>query len=96
MYEIKYTSQFKKDLKKIKKGNYDIEKLKIVIELLASGKLLPIEYKDHKLIGNYKGHRECHIMPDWLLIYYISDNILVLFQELEHTLNYLANNKFYK
>lgn len=78
MYEVKTTGKFKKDLKKLQKGNYDMSKLKTVIDLLASGKTLPPEYKDHKLIGDYKGHRECHILPDWLLIYYITDDILVL------------------
>lgn len=78
MYEIKITGKFKKDLKKLQKSNYDMTKLKTVIDLLASGKTLPAQYKDHPLIGDYKGHRECHILNDWLLIYYIVDEVLVL------------------
>ena len=71
-----YTTQFKKDYKRIKKQNKDVAKLKIVIENLVKGKLLEPRYRDHQLSGNWEGHRDCHIEPDWLLIYRITaDNI---------------------
>ena len=61
-YEVKFTTQFKKDLKLAKKQNKDIEKLFEVVELLANGEKLDFKYKDHELSGNYKGTRECHRM----------------------------------
>ena len=77
-YQIKFTSQFKKDLKKAKKQGRDIDKLFEVINSLAQGAQLPNKYRDHQLSGNYKDCRECHIEPDWLLIYQVIDNVLVL------------------
>ena len=77
-YEIKFTSQFKKDLKLAKKQKKDTEKLFMVIEQLALGNPLEEKYRDHDLSGNFKGCRECHIEPDWLLIYEIVDEVLVL------------------
>jgi addiction module toxin, relE/stbE family len=77
-YEVKFTTQFKKDLKLAKKQNKDIEKLFAVVELLANGEKLDFKYKDHDLSGNYKGTRECHIEPDWLLVYEYQNDILVL------------------
>ncbi|WP_456047997.1 type II toxin-antitoxin system YafQ family toxin [Abiotrophia defectiva] len=77
-YQIKFTSQFKKDLKKAKKQGSDIDKLFEVINSLAQGVQLPSKYRDHQLSGNYKDCRECHIEPDWLLIYQVIDNVLVL------------------
>ena len=77
-YEVKFTTQFKKDLKLAKKQNKDIEKLFEVVELLANGEKLDFKYKDHDLSGNYKGTRECHIEPDWLLVYEYQNDILVL------------------
>lgn len=77
-YEVKFTSKFKKDFKLVKKRNFDLASLYKVIEILATGTPLPGEYHDHPLIGNYKGARECHIKPDWLLIYNIHDEVLVL------------------
>ena len=78
MYEIKFTNQFKKDLKLAKKQGKNIDKLFTVIEKLANGETLEIKYRDHDLTGNYKGCRECHIEPDWLLVYEIINNKLVL------------------
>ncbi|MBF0227580.1 MAG: type II toxin-antitoxin system YafQ family toxin [Desulfobacterales bacterium] len=73
---IHYTTQFKKDYKKIKKQNKNLDKLRDVIEKLAEGKLLEGKYKDHLLSGKWKGHRDCHIEPDWILIYRIvHDNL---------------------
>ena len=68
-YDVKFTSQFKKDLKLAKKQNKNIDKLYAVIETLAEGNTLDPKFKDHELAGNYKGTRECRIEPDWLLIY---------------------------
>ncbi len=77
-YEVKFTSQFRKDLKLAKKQGKDTEKLFAVIEQLANGEALEERYRDHGLTGDYKGCRECHIEPDWLLIYEIADDVLVL------------------
>ena len=78
MLNIRYHNKFKKDFKLMKKRGYDISKLKKVIELLANKQPLPQKNKDHNLIGNYSNCRECHITPDWLLIYEVLDNELVL------------------
>ena len=77
-YEIQFNSQFKKDLKLAKKQNKDIDKLMSVIEKIARGESLEAKFKDHELKGNLKGCRECHVDPDWLLIYSLHDAILVL------------------
>ena len=77
-YELQFTSQFKKDLKLAKKQNKDLGKLFEVIDILANGETLDAKYKDHSLTGNYRGTRECHIEPDWLLIYEIRGDVLVL------------------
>ena len=79
-YKVDYTTEFKKDYKKIKKQNKNIEKLKTIIEQLASGNKLEEKYKDHKLNDNkrFKDGRECHIEPDWLLVYRINNNQLIL------------------
>ncbi len=77
-YAVKFTSQFKKDLKKAKKQGKDIEKILRVIELLADDKKLPISLHDHELSGDYAGTRECHIEPDWLLVYEKIEETLVL------------------
>ena len=78
MLTIRYTSRFKKDYKTIKKRGYDIGLLVVVLDILSSGQPLPPQYVDHPLIGDYKGHRECHITLDWLLIYKINDGELIL------------------
>ena len=77
-YEVIFTNQFKKDLKLAKKQGKKLSKLLAVIELLANGETLDMKYRDHALTGDYIGTRECHIEPDWLLIYEIRDNTLVL------------------
>ncbi len=76
MYEIFRTSSFKKDYKKL--SMQDKEIVKEVVTSLANGEELAQEYKDHKLIGNYLGCRECHLRPDLLLIYRLDNNILEL------------------
>lgn len=78
-YGIVLTSMFKKDLKLAKKRGYDLSLLNNVVDTLATGQPLAEKYKDHSLLGNYKGCRECHITPDWLLIYEVSDSELILY-----------------
>ena len=73
MYAVKPTTKFQKDLKRIQKRGYDISLLTEVIKVLAAGKPLPEKNRDHMLFGNFAGCRECHITPDWLLIYEISN-----------------------
>jgi len=75
---VHYTTQFKKDYKRLKKQNKDLSKLRIVIEKLSSGNSLESSYYDHPLSGNWKNHRDCHIEPDWLLIYRITSEDLFL------------------
>ena len=75
---IKTTKRFDKDLKKLKKRKYDLKLLAKIINKLSDSEILPEKYRDHYLTGDYKGFRECHIQPDWLLIYKIEKNILVL------------------
>ena len=79
-YDIEITSRFKNDYKKIRKQNKDITKLIKVLEILAEGKKLAPKYKNHKLINDniYKDYYECHIEPDWLLVYKYKNNELVL------------------
>jgi mRNA interferase YafQ len=77
-YEIIATGRFKKDLKTMITRGYNIKLLQDVVSLLATGSPLPEKNKDHTLVGNWVGHRECHITPDWLLVYRIYDDILVL------------------
>ena len=79
MLIIKYESTFKKDFKRIVKRGYNIKLLEEVIEILANGQVLPKKYKDHHLIGIYSDCRECHITPDWLLVYKIDNNELILY-----------------
>lgn len=78
MYELIVTGRFKKDLKGVMKRGYDVNLLDSIVGLLVAGKALPRKNKDHALSGNWVGHRECHITPDWLLVYKVDDNLLVL------------------
>ena len=77
-YRIKYTSQFKKDYKLAKRRGLNLSLLKKIISQLANGVQLDEKYRDHDLSGDWKGHRECHIQPDWLLVYRIEDDVLIL------------------
>ncbi len=79
MYNIRPSVKFQKDLKRIQKRGYDIALLTNVLKLLANGEPLPVKHRDHNLTGNYIGCRECHITPDWLLIYEISDSDVILY-----------------
>lgn len=76
---IRYQTAFKKDFKRIQKRGYDIRLLEAVIEKLSMGMALEEKYHDHSLSGDWVGHRECHIAPDWLLIYKIDAGELILF-----------------
>ena len=77
-YIVKYTTQFKKDYKLAMRRGLNMQLLQEVITKLAMGEMLDSSYKDHALTGKWIGHRECHIQPDWLLIYHINKDILVL------------------
>ncbi len=78
-YRIVPTGAFRQDLKLIKRRGYNIDLLETVINLLAAGETLPPKYKDHSLSGSFIGCRECHITPDWLLIYEIDNKELYLY-----------------
>ena len=78
MYIIKYTTAFKKGYKRMKKRGVDLTLLDNVIEILRQGAKLDSKYKDHSLEGVLSGFRECHIQPDWLLVYLIENDILTL------------------
>lgn len=75
---IVWTTKFKKDYKLAMKRHMDINLLDNIIRMLSRGETLPEKNKDHELTGNWAGHRECHIQPDWLLIYRIENDVLVL------------------
>ena len=78
MLRLKTTTKFKKDYKRIKKQGRDISLLASVIDDLLNGNVLDEKYQDHPLVGDYTGFRECHIQPDWLLIYAIDNDQLIL------------------
>lgn len=78
MYKLKKTAKFKKDFKRIKKRGYDLDLLYYVVNELVSGNTLDEKYYNHQLTGDYNGFMECHITPDWLLIYKIDNNELIL------------------
>ncbi|MBO5362586.1 MAG: type II toxin-antitoxin system YafQ family toxin [Prevotella sp.] len=77
-YELIIASSFKRDYKKILKRKYDVTLLDDIVNKLQNGEELPEKNHDHALSGEWKGYRECHILPDWLLVYKISDEQLVL------------------
>ena len=79
MLDIVFSNRFKRDLKLLVKRKVDIGLLDEVVKMLANRQPLPSKYKDHSLTGNYSGFRECHIQPDWLLIYRIDEDGLYLF-----------------
>lgn len=76
---IVVSNQFKKDIKLASKRGFDIDKLKEVVDKLAGRMALDKKYKDHNLLGEYNGFRECHIEPDWLLVYRIEKSEVELF-----------------
>lgn len=78
MRTLEFSTQFKKDYKLCRKRGYDMEKLHTVLRILETGKTVPSEYRDHALSGNYKGCRDLHIEPDWVLVYKEIGNTIVL------------------
>jgi mRNA interferase YafQ len=85
MKTISRTSQFKRDVKRMQRQGRDLEKLKRVLESLIKGERLAREYRDHVLVGQYKGTRECHLEPDWLLIYELAESEIVLIRTGSHS-----------
>jgi mRNA interferase YafQ len=85
MKTISRTSQFKQDVKRMQRRGKDLEKLKRVLETLMKEEELAQEYRDHVLVGQYKGTRECHIEPDWLLIYELAESEIVLIRTGSHS-----------
>lgn len=78
-YNVQPTSRFKKDLKLVQSRGYNISLISEIINKLANGEILEAKNRDHDLQGNWKGYRECHIQPDWLLIYKIDNDDLILY-----------------
>ena len=85
MKAIRHTSQFKRDVKRMQRQGRELEKLKRVLETLVKGEPLAAKYRDHVLVGQYKGTRECHIEPDWLLIYELAETEIVLIRTGSHS-----------
>jgi len=79
MYVVEFTSTFKKELKKAERRGKDMRKMREIITLLCSGDTVPEQYRDHALKGRFSGYRECHIEPDWLLMYARDEDRLLLF-----------------
>ena len=77
-YEVKQTGSFKKDYKTAKKRGYDIAELRKIVVMLANDESLPAKNRDHALVGDWMGYRECHILNDWLLVYRKYEDTLVL------------------
>ncbi|MBN1659783.1 MAG: type II toxin-antitoxin system YafQ family toxin [Anaerolineae bacterium] len=82
---IRRTSQFKRDVRHLQRAGKDLLKLKMVLESLVSGEEVAPRYRDHVLVGQYKGTRECHLEPDWLLIYELAESELVLIRTGSHS-----------
>lgn len=81
MYTPVYTKQFQKDVKRCQRRGKDFDKFKVVVRALLSGKTLSAQYRDHKLSGKLAGHCDCHIEPDWVLIYRV-DGSRIIFERL--------------
>ena len=79
MLTIKLYRKFKRDYKRLQKRGYNLRLLDEVIQMLAEGKPLPAKYRDHPLSGDYAGCRECHVAADWLLVYEIWQEELILY-----------------
>ena len=78
MYNLRFTNKIQRNIKLMKKRGKDLDKLTVVLKLLQNSEELPAKYKDHALTGNYIGCRECHIEPDWLLVYEIINEELII------------------
>ena len=85
MLKFRYSTKFNKDFKRCVKRNYDMQLLLDVLKVLSVPEKLPPNYKDHRLSGQYMGYRECHVKPDWLLIYKIHEDELWLDRTGTHT-----------
>jgi mRNA interferase YafQ len=86
MREIVLTSSFKQDYKRLRRsGQYAMLQLQTLTEQLANDGILPEKYRDHALTGNWNNHRECHVKPDWLLIYQINEVELILVRSGSHS-----------
>ena len=85
MKTVRRTSQFKKDAKRMEKRGKDFTGFKEVVKLLMNGQIIDVKYRDHTLIGQYTGTRECHIEPDWLLIYELTVDEIVLIRIGSHS-----------
>ena len=86
--DIQYSAQYRRDYKKAKKQGKDINMLRKVVHMLANDIPLPEKYRDHELSGDWKGHRECHVTPNWLLVYRKTDKdrlILLLVRVASHS-----------
>ncbi len=77
-FQIRRTSAFKKDVKRLMKQGRDLSKLAAVVDAIADGKQLEERHRDHELVGNRRGFRDCHIEPDWVLIYKLDKDVLIL------------------
>ncbi len=84
MLKIRRTSQFKKDVKRMLKRGKDLEKLLLVVQDLSASRKLSTRYKDHPLKGQHRNKRDCHIEPDWILLYAIENDELVLYRTGTH------------
>ena len=84
MRAVRRTTQFKKDVKRVRRRRKDLEKLRVVVEMLVRGQALPANYRDHELTGEFKGIRDRHLEPDWLLLYQADDEELVLIRRGSH------------
>lgn len=86
MYNAEYTGRFKKDIKILKKRNFEIEKIKEAIKIILDTGTLPTDkYKTHQLIGNYKGYLEAHIKPDWLIIWKLTEDTVTFIRTGTHS-----------
>jgi mRNA interferase YafQ len=85
MLNVVFKSRFKKDLKRLKSSNRDEDELLAVIEVLAMEQPLETKFRDHALTGDYTGCRECHIRPDWLLVYQATNSDLILLRTGSHS-----------
>jgi mRNA interferase YafQ len=85
MKTIRRTCQFKRDVKRMQRQGREVEKLKSVLEALVKGEPLAAKYRDHVLVRQHKGTRECHIEPDWMLIYELAETEIVLIRTGSHS-----------
>tara|TARA_B110000008_G_scaffold278668_1_gene323142 strand:- start:1843 stop:2112 length:270 start_codon:yes stop_codon:yes gene_type:complete len=85
MLEVRATTRFKKEVKKAARQQKDMQKLSGAIDLLQAEEALPEHNRDHALTGDYVGHRECHLSPDWLLIYKLEGSTLILVRTSSHS-----------